>query len=156
MRVIPPSARYSKTTLACCTPASGRARIEFSICTMAGPGRLGVGVGVAGAVLEPQAASRSARPPASVDPSRFKLRMGAISIRKRDSVAHAILWYVQGDVAARNAPDADPGRAFAAQPRDGLACPLAGPDGGRCLPLDIRRGAAEHSLDSLLSGRHRF
>jgi hypothetical protein len=59
---------------------------------MAGPARLGVGVGVAGALLEPQAANKTARPQASVDPSRFKLRMEAISIRKRDSVAHAILW----------------------------------------------------------------
>src|ERR1700730_15643423 len=113
MRVIPPSARYSKTTLACCTRASGRARIEFSICTMAGPGRLGVGVGVAGAVLEPQAASSSPRPPASVDPSRFNLRMGAISMRNGDGGAHARRGDVKGDVAARNAQDADPGRAFA-------------------------------------------
>jgi hypothetical protein len=40
---------------------------------MAGPGRLGVGVGVAGAMLDPHAASSSARPLASGDPRRFKL-----------------------------------------------------------------------------------
>jgi len=59
---------------------------------MAGPGRLGVGVGVAGPALDPHAASSSARPQTSVDPRRFNLLKEAISIRKRDSVAHAILW----------------------------------------------------------------
>src|SRR6266566_6886953 len=111
--------------LACCSPANGRARIEFSICTMAGPGRPGVGVGVVGPALDPQAASSSASPQTSVDPSRLRFLKDCTSIRKSDSVARGILWYVHSDVAARNAPDADPGRAVAAQSSYGMARPLA-------------------------------
>src|SRR6266480_1645261 len=128
MRVMPPSARYSYTTLACCNPASGRARIEFSICTMAGPGRPGVGVGVVGPALDPQAASSSASPQASVDPSRLRFLKDGTSIRKSDSVARGILWYVHSDVAARNAPDADSGRALPSQPRHGLVGSFPCPD----------------------------
>src|SRR6266550_2553395 len=111
--------------LACCSPASGRARIEFSICTMAGPGRPGVGVGVVGPALDPQAASTSASPQASVEPSQLRFLKDGTSIRKGDSVARGILWYVHNDVAPRNAPDADPGRALAAQSSYGMARPLA-------------------------------
>jgi hypothetical protein len=59
---------------------------------MAGPERPGVGVGVDGPALVPQPASSIASPQASVDPSRLKLLNDGISIRKRDSVARAILW----------------------------------------------------------------
>src|SRR2546428_2401361 len=142
--------------LACCSPESGRARIEFSICTMAGPGRPGVGVGVVGPALVPQAARSSATPQASVDTRWLRFLTDGTSIRKRDSVARPILWYVQSDVAARNAPDADPGRAFAAQSSDGLARSLARPHHRRHLPLDRRRGATEHSLVALLHRRHRL
>src|SRR5438132_14238743 len=117
--------------LACCSPASGRARIEFSICTMAGPGRPGVGVGVVGPALDQQAASSSASPQASVDPSRLRFLKDGTSIRKGDSVAHGILWYVHSDVAARNAPDADPGRALPSQSSHGMVGPLPGAYGRR-------------------------
>jgi hypothetical protein len=50
---------------------------------MAGPGRLGVGVGVAGAALELQAASSSARPQASVDRGRLKLFNRSRQYKKR-------------------------------------------------------------------------
>src|ERR1700730_18495559 len=112
--------------LACCNPASGRARIEFSIWTIAGPGRLGVAVGVAaGPALAPHPARTSASPHASVDRCRFQVRIGSLSIRRSDSVARAILWYVPSDAHARNAAEPDSGRALFAQPHDGLARPLA-------------------------------
>src|SRR5947207_4197770 len=112
---------------------------------MAGPGRPGVGVGVVGPALVPHAASSSARPQASVDPSRLTFLKDGISIRKSDSVARDILWYVHSDVAARNAPDADPGRAFAAQSSHGMARPLARSHHRRHLPVDRWRRATEHS-----------
>src|SRR5467141_3548573 len=114
--------------LACCTPDRGRARIEFSICTMAGPRRLGVGVGVAtGAAFGPQAGSKlSARPQVSAEKRRVRLLIGRPSIRKGDSVARVFVWYVRRDAAARNAPESDAGRAFPAQPHDGLAGAIAG------------------------------
>src|ERR1700736_1481787 len=122
--------------LACCNPASGRARIEFSIWTIAGPGRLGVGVGVAaGPAVSPHPARVRASPPASVDRCRFQLRIGSLSIRKSDSVARAILWYVPSDASARDAPEPDSGRAFAAQPDHGLAGPLALAHRARRAPL---------------------
>src|SRR5437764_15359620 len=72
IRVMPPSARYSYTRSACCRPACGRARIEFSICTIAGPGRAGVGVGVAGSAVVPHPArAASAALMASTASSRF-------------------------------------------------------------------------------------
>ena len=77
---------------ACCKPASGRARIEFSIWTIAGPGRLGVGVGVTGPAVVPHPARTSASPHASLDSRRFQLRIGSFSIRKGDSVACGIAW----------------------------------------------------------------
>src|SRR5438067_9298913 len=141
--------------LACCSPANGRARIEFSICTMAGPGRPGVGVGVVGPALDPQAANSSASPQASVDPSRLRFLKDCTIIRKGDSVARGILWYVHSDVAARNAPDADPGRAVASQPSHGMVGPFPGAYHRRHLPVDRGRGATEHSLAALLHRRHR-
>src|SRR2546430_17603683 len=137
--------------LACCSPASGRARIEFSICTMAGPGRPGVGVGVVGPALDPQAASSSASPQASVDPSRLRFLKDGTSIRKGDSVAHGILWYVHSDVAARNAPDADPGRALPSQPSHGMVGPFPGAYGRRGLPLGSGPGA-QRPMDPLFAG----
>src|SRR5438876_9519858 len=72
MREMPPSAKYSYTRSACCRPACGRARIEFSICTIAGPGRAGVGVGVAGSAAVPHPArAASAALMASTASSRF-------------------------------------------------------------------------------------
>src|ERR1700736_2100586 len=81
IRVMPPSARYSYTRLACCRPERGRARGEFSIWTIAGPRRVGVGVGVALAVGGgdvPQAESRGnppARPAQRARENRVTRRM---------------------------------------------------------------------------------
>src|SRR3989475_4630908 len=115
---------------------------------MAGPGRPGVGAGVAtGAAVVPQAASRlKARLLASTEKRRFRFFIGSMSIRKGDSVAPLIVWYVPSDAAARNAPEPDTGRALAAQPHDGLAGAVAGPDRRRSLRLLRRRGTVVEPL----------
>src|SRR6202035_5205879 len=115
---------------------------------MAGPGRLGVGVGVAtGFALGLHAARRlNAMPHASRETRPSRLFIGSTSIRKGDSLPRVILWYVPRDAAARDAPESDPGRALTAQPDNGLASPIAGADSGRCLPLEHHAGSPEPTL----------
>src|SRR6266853_6332297 len=140
-----------------CSPAWGRARIEFSICTMAGPGRPGVAVGVArGAAVALHAASRlRARPLTSTERRPFSLFIGSLSIRKGDSVARVTVWYVPSDAPARDAPESDSGRALAAQPHDGLAGPVASADGRWRVRL-LRRYRAASSVVPLLHRRARL
>src|ERR1700682_2197528 len=115
---------------------------------MAGPGRLGVGVGVAsGLALGLHAGRRlNARPQASRETRPFRFFIGSPSIRKGDSVPRVILWYVPRHAAARDAPESDAGRALAAQPDNGLAGPVLGANGWRCLPLEYHAGSPEPTL----------
>src|ERR1700686_1092083 len=115
---------------------------------MAGPGRLGVGGGVAtGLALGLHAASMlNARPQASRETRPFTFFIGSPSIRKGDSVPRVILWYVPRDAAARDDPESDAGRALTAQPDNGLVSSIAGADCGGCLRLEHHAGSPEPTL----------
>src|SRR6266852_8091854 len=121
---------------------------------MAGPGRPGVGVGVAsGAAVALHAASRlSTRPLTRTERRPFSLFIGSLSIRKGDSVARLTVWYVPSDAPARDAPESDPGRAVAAESHHGLACPIASADRGWRVRL-LRQHRTETSVVSLLHRR---
>src|SRR6202158_6599006 len=115
--------------------------MEFSTCTIAGPRRLGVGVGVSvGAALGPHPASRIKARPKTRTEKLFVFFIGSLSIRKGDSVARVIVWYVPSDASTRNAPESDPGRALPPPPHDGLAGRIAGPSGR--LSYHVRRQAS--------------